>query len=217
MEGGAGFSDMFPKKPAKKQLMKRINQLLHHPVFTDHLDRLAQLEKDRIYCCHGLSHLLDTARIACLLQYQKGNDPQEAEKTEELSTISTKNSPKESAFPVEIIYAAALLHDIGRVLQYEQGLPHETAGLAAAKQILTDCSFTAHEQALILDAIQFHRRDTKASPVPSSAKTDGYPTETDRLRQILHTADKLSRNCFACPAADTCYWPEDKKNQGILW
>lgn len=200
MEGGAGFSDMFPKKPAKKQLMKRINQLLHHPVFTGHLDRLAQLEKDRIYCCHGLSHLLDTARIACLLQYQKGNVP-----------------PKESAFPVEIIYAAALLHDIGRVLQYEQGLPHETAGLAAAKQILTDCCFTAHEQALILDVIQFHRKATKSSAVPSSAKTDDYPTETDSLRQLLHTADKLSRNCFACPAADTCYWPEDKKNQGILW
>lgn len=210
------FLDMFPKKPAKKQLMKRINQLLHHPVFTDHLDRLAQLEKDRIYCCHGLSHLLDTARIACLLQYQKGNDPQEAEKTEELSTISTKNSPKESAFPVEIIYAAALLHDIGRVLQYEQGLPHETAGLAAAKQILTDCCFTAHEQALILDAIQFHRKDTKAT-ASLSEKTGDHPTETDRFRQILHTADKLSRNCFTCPAADTCYWPEDKKNQGILW
>lgn len=197
--------------------MKRINQLLHHPVFIDHLDRLAQLEKDRIYCCHGLSHLLDTARIACLLQYQKGNAPQEAEKTEKLSTISKKNPPKESSFPVEIIYAAALLHDIGRVLQYEQGLPHETAGLAAAKQILTDCSFTAHEQALVLDAIQFHRRDTKTSPAALSEKTGCYPTKTDSLRQLLHTADKLSRNCFACPAADTCYWPEDKKNQGILW
>lgn len=180
--------------------MKRINQLLHHPTFTSHLDRLTQLEKDRIYCCHGLPHLLDTARIACLLQYQKKNNP-----------------PKEPAFPTEIIYAAALLHDIGRVLQYEQGLPHETAGLAAAEQILTDCCFTAHEQALILDAIQFHRNDTGTAIAPPSEKTECCPADIDRLRRLLHTADKLSRNCFACPAADTCYWPQNKKNQGILW
>ena len=51
--------------------MTRINTLLHHKDFTEALHRLNELEADRIYCRHGLSHLLDTARIACLLQYEQ--------------------------------------------------------------------------------------------------------------------------------------------------
>ena len=123
--------------------MKRINKLLSHPDFTKNLNHLAILEKDRIYCHHDLSHLLDVARIACLLQYKKTE-------TNLKSTILFSN---------EIIYASALLHDLGRVLQYEQGLPHEIAGLMLAQKILIDCDFTKSEQVLILDAIQFHRKD----------------------------------------------------------
>ena len=36
----------------------------------------------------------------------------------------------------EIIYAAALLHDIGKWKQYEDGTPHEKASADLAEQIL---------------------------------------------------------------------------------
>lgn len=196
--------------------MERINRLLHHPSFQENLTRLEQLEADRIYCCHGLSHLLDTARLACLLQYQNNeSNSQQAAQKPKLSTEARANTPSTMCnIPNEVIYAAALLHDIGRVLQYEQGLPHETAGLAIAELILKDCGFTKSERLLILDAIQFHRRDTQTDIANAS---DNIISQTETLRTLLHTADKLSRNCFACHAADSCYWPEDKKNRGIVW
>lgn len=173
--------------------MERVNKLLHHPDFIKNLNHLEALEINRIYCHHGLSHLLDVARIACLLQYKK-----------------IDSSPIVS-FSDEIVYASALLHDIGRVLQYEQNIPHETAGLSLAKQILQDCNFTISEQDLILDAIQFHRINMDC------INNTYYHTEkATALRCLLHNADKLSRNCFACAAANDCYWPNSKKNWGII-
>lgn len=179
--------------------MERINRILHHSDFIKNLNHLDALEADRIYCCHGLSHLLDVARIACLLQYKKKED-----------------APKSTTlFPEEIIYAAALLHDLGRVLQYEQGLPHETAGLKLSEKILKDCSFTKLEQTLILDAIQFHRKDF--NPPSNNTTAAKEIDEILSLRSLLYHADKLSRNCFACNASNDCYWPESKKNQGISY
>ncbi len=181
-----------------RPFMKRINKLLSHPDFTKNLNHLAILEKDRIYCRHDLSHLLDVARIACLLQYKKAE-------TNLKSTI---------LFSDEIIYAAALLHDLGRVLQYEQGLPHETAGLVLAKKILIDCDFTKSEQVLILDAIQFHRKNPNLF---SDDIEDKEKEEILSLRSLLYHADKLSRNCFACKASHSCYWSESEKNKGITY
>jgi HD superfamily phosphodiesterase len=191
--------------------MKRINQLLHHPDFTGTINRLETLEHDRIYCRHGLSHLLDTARIATLLQYQ---DIQTS------PASSPEHDKAAQSIDLELIYAAALLHDIGRVLQYEQNLPHETAGLPLAEKILKDCDFTVSEQALILNAILFHRSTDTSLAAGSSAASkedENIKKDADRLRTLLHAADKLSRNCFACKASDSCYWPESKKNQGILF
>ena len=167
--------------------MERINQLLHHPKFTETLKHLEALEQGRIYCRHGLSHLLDVARIASLIQHQK--------------------KPMENHIDTELIYAAALLHDLGRVSQYEQGLPHETAGLPLAKELLSDCGFSKEEQSVVLDAVLFHR---------STEEIDTCSKTAD-LRALLIAADKLSRNCFCCAASDTCYWPEKEKNRGIVF
>lgn len=207
--------------------MERVNQILHHSKFIENLNRLETLEADRIYCHHGLSHLLDVARLASLLQYKK-----------------KENKPSNTfSFPDEIIYAAALLHDIGRVLQYEQGISHETAGLKLAEQILKDCGFTKSEQMFILDAIQFHRKadsrldfgldvqlnsqldlqpelqlDLQPDSTPELQQHNGTSTEKALyLRSLLYNADKLSRNCFACAASDSCYWPESQKNHEILY
>jgi uncharacterized protein len=211
------------------EFMKRINKILCHPDFTGTIKHLETLETDRIYCKHGLSHLLDTARIAALLQYQDAQNVRTAQDVPAVYNVQTAQSTK--SFDLELIYAAALLHDIGRVLQYEQNLPHETAGLPLAEKILKDCDFTASEQKLILDAVLFHRGEVPSSvgetspgAVPSSGtgsspepqETDEIKKDADRLRILLHTADRLSRNCFACKASDSCYWQESRKNKGII-
>ena len=68
-----------------------------------------------------------------------------------------ENLEKNCGISKEIIYGAALLHDIGRYLQYTEGIPHERAGEDLAAEILKDCGFTGEEQIEILEAIARHR------------------------------------------------------------
>ena len=68
------------------------------------MEHLAEYEKNRIFCRHGMDHLMDVARIAYI-----------------------ENLEKNCGISKEIIYGAALLHDIGRYLQYTEGIPHERA------------------------------------------------------------------------------------------
>ena len=83
------------------------------------MERLAEYEKDRIFCRHGMEHLLDVARIAYI-----------------------ENLENNRGISKEIIYGAALLHDIGRYLQYTEGIPHEKAGEELALEILKDSGFS---------------------------------------------------------------------------
>ena len=99
----------------------------------------------------------------------------------------------------EIIYATALLHDIGRAQQYLLGIPHDIAGAEIAGKILTDLHFTEQEKKEILSAISQHRNDCS----------------DQKLSNLLYKADKKSRNCFSCSAASECYWPSEKKNLTI--
>ena len=71
---------------------------------------------------------------------------------------------KKSGDSKERIYAAALLHDIGRHIQYENGTPHQIAGLPIAEQILTDCGFYPEEmkEILLCDRKSPQQRDVKA-------------------------------------------------------
>lgn len=159
------------------QHMERVQTLLEHPYYRSCLQEIEQLEQDRIYCRHGLPHLLDVARIAALLA-----------------------ADRKAAYPRDVIYTAALLHDLGRLRQYTTGQSHAQAGIAMAKEILKDMAFTQQEQAEILDAVGGHQ----AGAAP------------DSLTQLLYEADEASRMCFACPAADTCYWPEERRNHTVL-
>ena len=101
----------------------------------------------------------------------------------------------------ELIYCTALLHDIGRARQYEDGTPHDEAGAAIAGQILNELGFSMEEMEAIIAAIRGHR-----------AQTD--PTV---LGKLLYTADKSSRNCFSCKAEPECYWSPAKKNMTIQY
>ena len=44
-------------------IMKRIDQILSHPVFREQFALLQEAEKDRIFCRHTMEHFLDVARL----------------------------------------------------------------------------------------------------------------------------------------------------------
>lgn len=102
----------------------------------------------------------------------------------------------------DIIYATALLHDLGRADQYEKGISHEEAGAILAEEILTDCGYTREERKFMTDTILRHR-DMKE--------------ESESFASIFYHADKLSRDCIHCKARQECYWPEEKKNNKYIY
>ena len=160
---------------------KRLSFIRRHPLYVSSLHRLEELEKTRIFCRHQTEHLLDVARIAYILNLEGG-----------------------LGLSRDLIYTAALLHDIGKSRQYEEGIPHETASADLAERILSDMpsdlALTAEEQLQILTAIRGHRKPRSgAGP----------------LESLLYKSDKMSRTCFACPAEPECNWDSAKKNTEI--
>lgn len=95
----------------------------------------------------------------------------------------------------ELFYTAALLHDAGRY----SGMPHNESGARLAQQLMPECGFTPQETETVAAAIRCHRTGTKA----------------DLFSEILYAADKKARMCFACAAADECYWDMDIRNHQI--
>ena len=100
--------------------MERIDKI--RPSFMEMAHGTAkEAEKDRIFCKHGIEHLLDVARIAYI-----------------------ENLEQNCGVSKEWIYTAALLHDIGRFLQYSKGNIMKAG--AELKEILKDCGFKQEEK-----------------------------------------------------------------------
>lgn len=161
--------------------MERIHKIQTHPVFMEQYRLLCAAEKDRVFCRHTMEHFLDVARLMYIYNLEAG-----------------------ARLSRELIYAAALLHDIGRYEQLVLGTPHDIASAAIAETILKDCGFGDVEIAAVKKAILGHRN-------PASRE---HP---DLLTAYLYRADKLSRNCFACPSEKQCNWPLEKKNMKIVY
>lgn len=159
--------------------MERINRILTSSTYQKYLNQNNLAEAGRRFCHHNMGHFLDVARIACIL-----------------------NKEEDYGQNKEMIYAAALLHDIGRWKQYEDGTPHEAASADLAPEILSESGFSAEESDGILEAIRNHRN--------ASIK------EEKSLSGLLYRADKLSRPCFACEAEKECDWKKGKKNLKLL-
>lgn len=158
--------------------MERINQIIRNACYQYHQGKVEEAEKDRIFCKHGKEHALDVARIMYI-------------------------QVLEQAIPIkkDIVYATALLHDIGRWEQYEKQVSHHEAGARIAEHILSECGYDEEEISMMMDAISAHQTD----------KSD----DKNVLSRILYKADKISRACYACPVAEACYWEDAKKNKTI--
>lgn len=151
------------------------NEILQHEMFKH---CCAEIEKDeigRIFCRHDMAHFLDVARLMMILNVEENFKIDE-----------------------DIIYATALLHDIGRHWQYRVGIGHEISSALIARQILNDFDFRKSEKNKIMQAILKHR----------SHKT----RKEKNLNGLLYLADKMSRACFCCKAEKLCNWSSDKKN-----
>lgn len=145
--------------------MERVDCILQDPVFLEYLEKNEAAEQTRIFCHHDLPHFLDVCRIAMILNLERGLNLEK-----------------------EIIYAAGLLHDIGRWMEYENGTDHALASAQLAEAILRRCGFPEDQTDQILGAIQAHRSRDHATA----------------LSKILYEADKASRMCHTCPARSQC-------------
>ena len=47
--------------------MENIDRIIHHPIFKMSMKKIGECEKNREFCCHGISHSLDVARMAYIV------------------------------------------------------------------------------------------------------------------------------------------------------
>jgi putative nucleotidyltransferase with HDIG domain len=122
--------------------MSRINGIFNDEDFLSFLRKIEAHEKDRIFCRHDLSHLLDVCRLAWIL-----------------------NLERDCGLDKELVYGAGLLHDIGRWVQYETGEDHAAASARLCVGILRRSGFEDDEIAQIKAAIVNHRSPGAPDPL----------------------------------------------------
>ena len=170
--------------------MDRVNAILRHPRFIRGLERLGQIERTALV--EGdytfCNHGMDHLLDVARIAYA-------------LCLESERLPTPEGSNEKELVYAAALLHDAGRARQYEDGTPHEVESARIAAEMLPECGFDEAETGLILDAILAHR--TREGAVRFG------------IAEYIYKADKLSRRCFDCAAADACDW--EIKNSVLVY
>jgi len=152
--------------------MPRVDAILHDEEYRSYLEKNKKAERDRQYCRHDMTHLLDVCRVGYAM-------------------ILERKLP----YTKELMYAAGLLHDVGRWVQVSEGVDHAKAGAVMAEPILKRCGFSKEESQVIVQAIACHREQN-------------HP---DEFSKVLYDADKQSRPCFACPEIASCKRFKDQR------
>lgn len=158
--------------------MEYVRKLLQETDYLHQLEKLEELEKERRFCRHGLEHVLDVARIAWIQVLEK-----------------------QLSFEKEKVYLTSLLHDIGRNLEYQEGIPHHEAGRKMAEAYLSQIGYPKEKCIDVIEAIGEHRNKEKLN---------------GDFIKIIKEADSISRNCFFCKVSGECKWSEERKNQTII-
>ncbi len=152
--------------------MYRVRKIIVDTQYQDYLARIAAAERERIYCKHDYNHALYVARLAYLIALESGC---------------------EQRFEVKpLVYAAGLLHDIGRWVQYARGEDHCQAAPQLAEPLLLKAGFGREKTGVIIEGIVQHRS-------PQGSEIGGW----------LAKADDLSRDCYGCQGRPSCYKAEE--------
>ncbi len=160
--------------------MERIDAIVRDPLFQECLSKNKREERDREFCKHDLQHFVDVCRITYILMLESGS----------FSNFIETNNLSGPQAAKETVYAAGILHDIGRWRQYQTGEDHSVIGAELAEQILKRASFSVQEIRVITRAILEHRAQRDQMSI---------------LGELLHRADNLSRACHECGAKEMCY------------
>ncbi|NLB18459.1 MAG: HD domain-containing protein [Syntrophomonadaceae bacterium] len=159
--------------------MRRIDKILKDPAYIDHVDHNAQATKDDPFCKHDLAHMVDVARIAYILVLER----------QDISYFIREARLRGREAAKEVIYAAGLLHDIGKWKEIESGVDHAAYGAHLAQEILERAGFDDNEIHVITHAIFEHRNISR---------------DMSLLGERMHRADNLSRACVQCQAKCDC-------------
>lgn len=161
---------------------KRTEELLNNRLYQEELEKLLSYEKDRMFCKHDLTHFKQVAHIASVVARQNQLSIPEAE--------------------IEI---TALLHDMGRVKQYEKGISHEKAGVAFAGEILFSLGCDLDMVHRVCHAIAHHSMRENSEFRLTKAH------EMKELGELISYADQFSRTCYSCKVRGECKWKEEEK------
>lgn len=154
----------------------KIKAILNHEEFIKRNKLIDIYEKNREFCLHNLQHFLDTSRITYILVLE--NDQYK-------SLFPDKDTEEVK----DLVYAAGLLHDLGRVEQYTEGTDHALVSSGIAKNIMEDIGFAPKDINIVCQAIGEHRK---------------YSKDNSPFGKKLYEGDKLSRQCKGCKAFDEC-------------
>ena len=177
----------------------RVNRILNHKLYLEYIKKIKIFEQDRTFCKHDTVHFLDVCRLAEIDWLNQRI--QKIEEDYELAAEHDITNTELMQLEREYIYAAGLLHDIGRWQEYESGVRHEKASAVLAPEILRDCGFLEEEVQNIIYAILNHRNCEIADELS--------------LAGMIYRADKKSRPCYFCEAQKECDWSAAKKNLKI--
>ncbi len=180
--------------------MIKIQNIIEHVKYQQYLNDIAVIEQGRAFCTHSLEHFLEVARIGYILWLEHAICTQATNVEKQTDIIEATNEAMNEA--KRRIYAASLLHDIGKFRQYVYNENHATASAVLAEEILADVGFCPDQIAAILDAIRNHNQHT--SP--------------NMLTRVIQQADRLSRKCYQCPMQHECYKIEQMDTRhGLLY
>lgn len=166
--------------------MKRIELLLKDALYNEYIIRNSKEEEGIKYCQHDLRHHFDVARIAYILVLEH-NDLNYFVKE---AGLNSKLAAK------ELIYAAGLLHDIGKWKEYQSDIDHASYGARLAHDVLPRAFFNPNEVEIICRAIYEHRNISK---------------DMSFLGERVHRADNLARVCSQCEHRTQCPKLETKE------